>query len=195
MRRIILFVSIALAIGACQKGANTSTATTTPVAASNGAGEIAFVNVDSVMSSYEYAKDLSKKYETLGKSKESELKDKASRFERRAVDFQGKVQQHLITSAQAEKVGQELEQERQNLGVLQNQMQQELAYQEREMLLTLNDSLVAVLKDFNKDGKYKMIIRNTVVLGNVIVSTPDADLTSKVIELLNGRYKKPEATK
>ena len=82
----------------------------------------------------------------------------------------------------------QLTQEEQNLGVLQQKMHQELAFQEREMLLMLNDSLVAVLNEINKDGTYKMILRNSLATQSIIVATDDVDLTAKTLDLLNKRY-------
>ena len=195
MKKVLLFIGVVLAMTACKKDQATQTAATPSADKPSGTVDVAYVNVDSVMNVYQYAKDLSAKFESAGKSKESELQVKAEKFQRRAADFQSKVQQHLITSAQAEKLGQELEQERQSLGLLQQKMQQDLSFQERETLLILNDRLTAVLKDLNKDQKYKMILRNSVVMGNVLNAVPEADITTRVIELLNARYKTAQESK
>ena len=191
MKNLFLIAGLVLSFAACQQTTQPASPAANPAASGTTVSEsfpIAYVNVDSIMSEYTYAKHLSDKLQADGKAKEAELQQKASKFEKRAVDFQNRVQQHLITSAQAEKLGKELEQERQSLGMLQNQMQQQLAYSEREMLLMLNDSLVKVLTDMNKDGQYKLILRNTTSLGNVIVAAPEVDITGKVIDLLNTRY-------
>ncbi len=140
------------------------------------------------MANYDYAKALAAKFEKEGKAKQTELQTKADKFQRRAVDFQKKVQQHLITSVQAEKMQKQLIQEEQNLGVLQQKMQQEMAFQEREMLLMLNDSLKAALTELNKAGDYQMILRNSLATQNVIIASPEVDLTAKTIDILNLRY-------
>jgi outer membrane protein len=198
MKNLLLVVALLAGLAACQPKTATDAApkTDAPVSASGESFSIAYVNVDSVMSEYAYAKHLSEKFQSAGKAKESELQQKGARFEKRAIDFQNRVQQHLITSVQAEKLGRELEQERQSLGMLQNQMQQELAFQEREMLLMLNDSLIKVLEDINRDGRYKLILRNTTTLGTVLVASPEVDITAKVIQALNARYQaSPDSVK
>ena len=70
-----------------------------------------------------------------------------------------------------------------------------MAFQEREVMLMLNDSLKAVLNEINKDGDYKMILRNSLATQSVIVATPDVDLTAKTIDLLNERYAEVDSTK
>lgn len=187
MKKLVFALLVSISFIACQQPANTP-APSTSSATTGGSFSIAFVNVDSIMSSYDYAADLSATLEGKGKAKEEELKKKAAKFQRSVTSFQSKVQQHLITSTQAEKMQAQLVKQEQDLQALQGQMRQELSFQEREMLLMLNDSLKSALEEINKDGKYKMILRNSMVTGNVIVSTPDVDLTAQTIEVLNAKY-------
>jgi outer membrane protein len=57
----------------------------------------------------------------------------------------------------------------------------------------MGDSLRTCLKELNKTAKYQIILSNN-GLDNVLLTGDGYDITQKVIELLNSRYK-PEASK
>ena len=51
----------------------------------------------------------------------------------------------------------------------------------------LRDTINSFLKEFNKDGKYQLILSNT-SSDNVLYATPGYDITNEVTKLLNERF-------
>ena len=59
------------------------------------------------------------------------------------------------------------------------------AYQ-KELRKRINDYLT----EYNKDGRYSMILTNSEATINVLYAAPGSDITKEVIEGLNKAYKK-----
>jgi len=161
------------------------------VAASAKPGEVfpvAYVNVDSLLNSYDFYKEskeiLMKKRNTL----EANLSSKSSALEKKAQDFQYKAQKMLITQRQAEETQQQLGQEQQSLMQTKEQMQMQLMQDEQVMNKQLMDSIQSFIKDYNKNGKFKFIFSNT--MGSPVLYGDKAlNITNEMIIGLNKRYK------
>lgn len=190
--------------------ANQAAQQSAPVACNSGCN-VAFVNVDSLMRNYKLAVKLSDQMmdkresaEAAFRQKVTELQTafnaKAQAFQANYEDFQRKVQNNAFLSLErAQDAQKKLQNEEQSLRekeqsyqkemqVLDAKLSQELAELEANLSKQLNDTLTNFLKEY-AEGRYSLILANSVMNNNVLFSAPGVDITEEVINVLNKRYK------
>ena len=153
---------------------------------------IAFVELDSLTSQYEYAKLMNDSLEKKRANLTNTLTRKGKEFESSYANFQQKVQNNGFTSReQFENAQAALQREQNNLTALQARLENELAGEQAKFLQALQDSLDNFLSVYNADKKYDMIVNKAAVL----YADKKHDITQDVINGLNKRYKKDGAKK
>lgn len=151
-------------------------------------GEIAFVNIDSLRKNYEFFEDLRDLLMQKQQNSEVSLNRKAAAYEKEAIDFQEKIQKHLITQRQAEEMNKKLMAKQQNILKWRETLAMQLAEDEAEMNQQLHDSINSFLVEYNSDGRYKMIL--SISMGqNLLYGAEALNITEEVITGLNERYK------
>lgn len=149
--------------------------------------KIAYVEVDSLMTQFEFAKEKSKELEKKSLNARNTLTQKGNQLQAAANNFQQKLQNNGFTSReQAESVQQALQRQQNDLAALQARLENELASEQQKFLQALQDSLNNFLVDYNKDKKYNIIINKSAIL----YAEKKFDITQDVINGLNKRYKK-----
>ena len=134
------------------------------------------MEVDSIMTRYqfatEYAAVLKKKMETI----QSTLNNKGLALQKDVADFQNKIQQGSITQEQATAMQSALQKKQ---AQLQN-LQESLTAQYQEMQDTYNkalhDSIQHFLASFNQSYKYDLIISKSG--DNILLGNSKMDITS-----------------
>jgi len=149
---------------------------------------IAYVNVDSLLLNYNYAKDL---YEIQMKSQENarvNLGQKMRDLEKDVMDFQSKLQNNaFLTRERAEQEQQRLRKKESDLQELDQRTANELMAESQRMSEILRDTLISQLKVFNQNKRFQVIMSNT--SGDNILWAEDAyDITSELIEVMNKNY-------
>ena len=151
---------------------------------------IAFVEIDSLTSQYEYAKLMNDSLEKKRANLTNTLTRKGKEFESSYANFQQKVQNNGFTSReQFENAQAALQREQNNLTALQARLENELAGEQAKFLKALQDSLDNFLTVYNADKKYDMIVNKAAVL----FADQKYDITQDVINGLNKRHKKDGA--
>lgn len=199
MKKIYLLAASLLTIAAvsCNQAPKGTTDTTVASTSKADAGDyagIVYMNSDSLISGYQMYKDLSGEFQIKAEKVQKELNMKGSIFETSYRSFQNKVEKGLITRAEAQKQGADLEQEQQTILRYRDEKMKEL--QEEEMVMTnkISESVRVYILKYNEDKKYKLII-NTSTATNVIVAGDESlDITSDILKGLNAEYK-PEVKK
>lgn len=165
---------------------------------SNQGMRIAFVEVDSIMTQFEFAKEKSKELEKKSNNARNTLNQKGNQLQAAANNFQQKLQNNGFTSReQAESVQNALQRQQNDLAALQARLENELAQETQKFNLALRDSLNNFLAIYNKDKKYDMILAKSG--DNILLANKQYDITQDVVNGLNKRYKstapKTETTK
>ena len=186
-KNIILAVLVAFAMASCnnqspklddQPAANDST--------QNVGIKVAYVEVDSLMTQFEFAIEKSKELEKKTLNARNTLNQKGNQLQSAAENFQQKLQNNGFTSReQAEGVQAALQRQQNDLAALQARLEQELANEQQKFLAALQDSLNNFLEVYNKDKKFDLIINKSAIL----FAGPKFDITQDVINGLNKRYK------
>jgi outer membrane protein len=155
--------------------------------------EIVYINLDSLMNSYDLYNELKTELMQEQQKSETNLNSKLKGYQRRAMEFQQKVEKRLVTSKQAEQMQQQLMNEQQSLAQLKDQLQMQLMEKEQEMTKQIYDKLNDYLEKYNKTKKHKIILGNT--MGNVVLKADSKlDITNTILAGLNEEYQNKTKT-
>ena len=156
---------------------------------STGKGEMAYINIDTLMNNMDMFFDVRNKLIDKQKSSEAELNSRSKDFEKEATDFQEKVRKGLVTRSRAQEIEQELYLEQQNLIGFKDKLSLELAEEEQVMNRQLIYYITDYLKEYNKGKKYQFIISNSLG-GPLLYASDKQDITNDVVEGINAKYAK-----
>jgi outer membrane protein len=159
--------------------------------------KIAYVEVDSLMTQYEFCKEFTLILQKESTNARNTLNQKGQALQNAAANFQQKLQNNGFTSReQAESQQAAIQRQQQSLQELQARLENELANETNKYNEGLRDSLQHFLAAYNKDKKFDLIL--TKQGDNILYAAKRFDITNDVINGLNKRYKstlKTEAKK
>ena len=159
-----------------------------PAAASSEGLKIAYVEVDSLMTQYTFAKDYSVTLQKKSNNARNTLNQKGNALQAAAANFQQKLNNNGFQSReQAASQQAAIERQQRDLQELQARLENELASETAKFNEALRDSLQNFLKVYNKDKKYDLILAKSG--DNILIADKKLDVTQDVINGLNKRYK------
>ena len=164
-----------------------------PAAASGEGMKIAYVEVDSLMTQYNFAKDYSVTLERKSNNARNTLTQKGNALQAAVNNFQQKLNNNGFQSReQAASVQNAIQRQQNDLQALQARLENELASETAKFNEALRDSLNNFLKAYNRDKKYDLILSKAG--DNILFADKKFDITQDIINGLNKRYK-PSAKK
>ena len=150
--------------------------------------KIAYVEVDSLMTQYDFAKDYSVTLQKKSNNARNTLTQKGNQLQAAVNNFQQKLNNNGFTSReQAASVQAAIERQQRDLQELQVRLESELANETQKFNEALRDSLNNFLTSYNKDKKYDLILSKAG--DNILFADSKYDITKDVINGLNKRYK------
>ena len=168
-----------------------------PAAVSADGLKIAYVEVDSLMTQYNFAKDYSVTLQKKSNNARNTLNQKGNALQAAMANFQQKLNNNGFQSREQAASQQAAIQRQQNdLQELQARLENELANETAKFNEALRDSLQNFLKAYNQDKKFDLILSKAG--DNILMGNKKLDITQDVINGLNKRYKptaKPAAEK
>ncbi|MDY3847109.1 MAG: OmpH family outer membrane protein [Prevotella sp.] len=157
-------------------------------ASASGDLKIAYVEVDSLMSQYQFCKDFTLVLQKKGNNARNTLASKQKQLQQAAANFQQKVQNNGFQSReQAASVQAAIERQGQDLQELQARLGSELDAETAKYNQALRDSLQNFLREYNKTKKFDLVLSKAG--DNILLATKRFDITQDVINGLNKRYK------
>lgn len=151
---------------------------------------IAYINIDSLLLHYQFAKDAN---ESLIKKQEDSrytINTKARQLQVEMGEFQHKLENNAFLSRErAEQEQARLQKKQQDLQELDGNLSKQLVQVQQKMSEQLRDTINAFMKEYNKDHKYQFILSNT-SSDNVLYAEKGYDITAEVTKLLNDRCSK-----
>ncbi|MCH5233530.1 MAG: OmpH family outer membrane protein [Muribaculaceae bacterium] len=144
-----------------------------------------YVDVDSVLSNYNLAKDYNEEMLRLQNSMESEVRKHENSLQSFASNMQNKMEKNLYLSDASLKADQQQLADMQNkaqraVSALQNNFESAALMAQK----TVNDSIEAFIREYNMTKGYDAIFFKAATL----YVNPALDITNEVIEGLNARY-------
>jgi len=184
------YIFSALAIAAMMVSCNNATPKMDeqPAAASGDGLKIAFVEVDSLMTQYDFAKDYSVTLQKKSNNARNTLTQKGNALQAAVNNFQQKLNNNGFQSReQAASVQNAIQRQQNDLQELQARLENELATETAKFNEALRDSLQNFLKDYNADKHFDLILSKAG--DNILLGSSKFDITQDVINGLNKRYK------
>ena len=159
-----------------------------PAATSGDGLKIAFVEVDSLMTQYDFAKDYSVTLQKKSNNARNTLTQKGNALQAAVNNFQQKINNNGFQSReQAASVQNAIQRQQNDLQELQARLENELATETAKFNEALRDSLQNFLKAYNADKKFDLILSKAG--DNILLGSSQLDITQDVINGLNKRYK------
>ncbi len=182
----VLIIAVAILYFIHFSGSKTAPAAASP---STSKGAVVYINTDSLLSNYNFSRDLNEKFLKKQEDSRTDFNFKAKKLEKEAVEFQRKLQNNgFLTRARAEEAQRKLIAKKQNLQQLDQKLSAELMAEQNANSKRLYDSVTNYLKLYNAKHNYSIIL-STTQGGNVLFSQPGLDITKQIIDGLNARYK------
>ena len=159
-----------------------------PAAASGDGLKIAYVEVDSLMTQYDFAKDYSVTLQKKSNNARNTLNQKGQALQAAMNNFQQKINNNGFQSReQAASVQAAIQRQQNDLQELQARLENELATETAKFNEALRDSLQNFLKAYNADKKFDLILSKAG--DNILLGASRLDITQDVINGLNKHYK------
>jgi len=194
MKKMFTLAFCALvALTACNnnKEANVAEEKTATEAEATGL-KIGYVEVDSLMSQYQFCKDYNILLNKKGENASNTLQQKQRALQQHATALQKKYESNGFTTRdELERAQNQLAKEQQDLAELEQRLTNELAMENAKLNTELRDSIQAFLKVYNKAKKFDYILSKQG--DNILLANKKYDITKEVVAGLNKRYKaKPD---
>ncbi|HPX77042.1 MAG TPA: OmpH family outer membrane protein [Bacteroidales bacterium] len=152
-------------------------------------GNVAFVNLDTLLLQYKYSIKLNEDLLTEQAKAKANLESRMRAFEKKYNDFAEKMRLGSFLSQQSmESQQNELLQEQANIQQLEQDLTEKLMIKQADLNAELLDSVSNFIKEFN-NGRYVLIL-GSVTGGGILYAEPYMDITNEVVNQLNERYEK-----
>ena len=187
-KNILCALAIAAMMVSCNNASSKMDEQPSSGDASASGMKIAYVEVDSLMTQYDFAKDYSVTLEKKSNNARNTLTQKGNALQAAVNNFQQKLQSNGFQSReQAQSVQTAIERQQRDLQELQARLENELASETAKFNVALRDSLQNFLKAYNKDKQFDLILSKAG--DNILMANKKYDITNDVINGLNKRYK------
>ena len=192
-----LFMSLAalaVILFFAQCAGNNATSATEEATAEDGSMsglKVAYVDVDSLLAKYNFCIDLNEAMVKKSENVRATLNQKSRELENQQNDFQNKYQNNAFASQErAQQEYNRIIKLQEDLQTLSDKLQTELATEQEQNSILLNDSIKSFMKAFVAEHGYNFVFTNT-GLDNLLFADQAYDITKEVVDGLNARYSSP----
>ena len=155
---------------------------------------IAYVNIDSLLINYNFAKDLNEALMRTEENSRASLVQKERQLNSSAQEFQRKLQNNAFLSQErAEQEQQRIMKMQQEYQEMAERLAREFAIEQDKLNFEMEDTIKSQLKEFNNNHGYQLIFSNRGT-SNILLSNDKYDVTKEVTDFLNRRYGPTTAT-
>ena len=153
-----------------------------------------YVNVDSLLMNYNFAKDLNESLLRKQENTRATLNQREGQIRSAVADFERKVQNNaFLTNERAQQEQNRIMQMDQEYQQLAERLTQEFLLEQEKLNLQMEDTIRARMKEFNLDKHYEVIFSNRTT-STILLADDKYDITSEVVEFLNSKYGPATAT-
>ena len=187
-RTLAVAAIAALTMSACNDAGKMDEKPAAAPTAAPSSLKIAFIEVDSVMTQYNFCKDYSKILEKRGNNIQSALASQEKNLEAAIKNFQNKAQNNGFSS-QSEYESQQaaIQRQQEQYVATRDRLASELQSETDKFNAALHDSIDHFIAKYNKDKKYSLIL--TKQGDNILYGDKSLDITNEVVAGLNKAYK------
>jgi len=187
---LVMAAALAGGLASCNNANNADAAKVAGGALSEGESlPIAFIQADSLYRNYQLQMDLAQDLIQKKNQAEEQVNRQGAAFQKEVAEFQQKVQTNSFIGGQSR-----MESEQRRLAQKQQQIEQHAAALQQDLALLssqydarVNDSIQAVLRDYNSTKNFE-VIYSSVPNTTVFFVKDKYDVTAEVLDMLNKRY-------
>lgn len=183
-----LGLMVAVGITACNqnKPATAPAASTTAAAPDHEA--IVYINSDTLLSKYNYVKDVNKKMGDKGNAAKAEVQSRRDALQREVAEYQKNAS--TMPADQRQTTEQRLQREGQAEQAYEQNTSAELQDSQAKATAKLDDKVAEYVKQYAKEKGYKLVLTYSKNGSSVIYGDPSLDVTADVVKGLNDAYAK-----
>lgn len=167
---------------------NKKSISTTDIEPNAVAGDIAYIQLDSLIVSYDMYNDLMSALQSKYQSVQEDLEKKGRKLESDLSAFENQVNKGLLTRSNAEQQQALLIQRQEALQNEINLKQQELAEEEFVLNNRVMDAIKTYVASYTEANGFSIVLTTSAATNVVISANPSLDITAAVIEGLNTEY-------
>jgi outer membrane protein len=149
---------------------------------------IAYVNVDSLLINYNFAKDLNESLLRREESTRATLNQRQNQISTAAQEFERKLRNNAFLSQERAQQEQErilkMDQEYQQLA---ERLTQEFMIEQEKLNIQMEDTIKARMVEYNRSRNYEIIFSNRTT-STILYANDKYDITNDVVEYLNSKY-------
>lgn len=154
--------------------------------------DIVYVNVDSLLTKYDYFKDTQKVLESKRFQLENDLAAKGRNLQNKVAFFQQRAA--TMTQEQGRATEASLQKEQQDILAYRERAAQNLANEEQTKNKQLYDQIYDYLNKINAQNKYEFVLGYSKG-GGILYANPAADQTKTILAGLNKEYQAKQTKK
>ena len=155
---------------------------------------VAYVNVDSLLMNYNFAKDLNESLLRKEESTRATLNQRQNQISSAAQEFERKLRNNAFLSQDRAQQEQErilkMDQEYQQLA---ERLTQEFMLEQEKLNIQMEDTIKARMVEYNLSRNYEIIFSNRTT-STILFANDKYDITNDVVEFLNSKYGPVTAT-
>ncbi len=149
---------------------------------------IAYVNIDTLLMNYNFAKDLNEALMRTEENSRASLNQKERQLNNAAQEFQRKLQNNAFLSQErAEQEQQRIIKMQQDYQELAERLSLEFAVEQEKLNIEMEDTIRSQIEMFNKNHRYQLILSNRGT-SNILLGNIHYDITKEVTDFLNKKY-------
>lgn len=189
--KLTLGLLVAGSIAACNQDKTadkTATTAATPAAAVQAGAQIVYINQDTLLAKYNYAKDMTERLQKKGKATQADVESKRQAFQREVAEYQKNAQ--TMSAEQRAPIEQRLQRSGQNQQTYEQNAAAEFQNAQGTETEKLFNKLVDYTKKFAKEKGYKMVLTYSKSNPNILYGDESLDVTADVLKGLNAEYEK-----
>jgi len=190
---IITKITLGLAVAASVAACNNNKPAAAPAAAASTTtpsekGTTVYINSDTLLAQYNYAKDMQDRLTIKGKAAQQEVASKGQALQREIADYQ-KVAATLAADKRQE-TEQRLQREQQEYQQFQQNAGAEFQKYQGDETNKLYQKTADFAKSYAKEKGYKLVLTYSKSTPGVLFVDPSLDVTAEVVKELNDAYAK-----
>lgn len=160
-----------------------------PVVTGDGTLRVAYVNSDTLLAKYEYARDLEQGLLDYKNSQENSYRNQMAQFQKDYNDFLQNGDKLSLSQQQAKE--NELKQRAEKLSTLEAELTIKIQNKQIDENTKLLNAIFGFIKEYNESHQqYDIILRSTFNDSPTLYVNEAMDITQEIIDGLNEEYKK-----
>ena len=149
---------------------------------------VAYVNTDTLLANYQYAKDLEKELLAFKNQQEAYGKQQVEKFQNDYQNYLKNGSSMTLSQQQAKEA--ELKQRAEKMASLEQELAAKVMERQINENTKLLNAIFAFVREYNKDNqKFDIILRKTFENSPTLYMNPGMDITQEILDGLNEEYK------